>query len=79
MWKPLAFSERVHPGDKIRFHHTYKTDNNTEALFKVVKSDQHYFEILPIIQNNTTKSTDAKKIVRYFDLGYNIEVDLWHE
>jgi len=72
MWKPLASSERVHPGDKIRFNHTYNTENNTEVLFQVVKSDQHYFEI---VQENA----DAKKFVRYFDLGYNLKIDIWYE
>ena len=79
MWKPLDNSQRVHPGDKIRFHHTYNADSKTEALFKVVKSDQHYFEILPIIQDNAAKNTDSKQFVRYFDLGYNIKIDIWFE
>jgi hypothetical protein len=77
MWKPLASTQTVHPGDKIRFNHT-NTDNSPEALFKVVKCDQHYFEILPIIQDNAAKITDAK-FVRYFDLGYNIMIDIWDE
>jgi hypothetical protein len=78
MWKPLTSTQRVNSGDKIRY--LYPDVKEAESLFKVVKTDEHYFEILPVagnddpIQNNFTK-----KIVRYFDIGYNIQIEVWDE
>ena len=46
MWKPLTSTQRVNSGDKIRY--LYPDVKKAECLFKVVKTDEHYFEILPV-------------------------------
>lgn len=79
MWKPLYSTQKVYPGDKIRFIHPGHKET-TDTLFKVVKTDEHWFEILPDSQDcDDLQSLTAKKVVRYFDIGYNIEVDVWNE
>lgn len=78
MWKHLTSTQRVNRGDKLRFHLPY--DEKKEFLFKVVKTDEHYFEILPVVEEiDSLQSHSSKKIVRYFDLGYNIQIDVWDE
>ena len=75
MWKSLANTQRVIQGDKIRFNNSPRTD----TLFQVVKADEHYFEVLPIPQECDTFQDLARKIVRYFDIGYYIQVEIWNE
>jgi len=80
MWKSLPITQTVNPGDKIRFNHSYHAKNITDTLFKVVKADQHYFEILPIIQDcDAFQNQITKQVVRYFDIGYNINIEIWDE
>jgi hypothetical protein len=79
MWKHLTSTQRVNRGDKLRFHLPYDV-KKTETLFKVVKTDEHYFEILPVVEEiDSLQSHSSKKIVRYFDLGYNIQIEVWDE
>jgi hypothetical protein len=78
MWKSLANTQRVFQGDKIRFNNSpreYKTD----TLFQVVKTDEHYFEVLPIAPESDPLQNLAKKIVRYFDIGYYVQIEIWNE
>jgi hypothetical protein len=78
MWKSLANTQRVFQGDKIRFNNAPR-ELNTDTLFQVVKADEHYFEVLPIAPENDALQNFAKKIVRYFDIGYYIQVEIWNE
>lgn len=78
MWKSLAFTQRVYQGDKIRFN-AHPAGNNFENLFEVVKTDEHYFEVLPITSDVETLHNLAKKIVRYFDIGYYLQIEIWEE
>lgn len=76
MWKHLTATQKVNRGDTLKFHLPYAT----ETLFKVVKTDEHYFEILPVVEETDShQSHSSKKIVRYFDLGYNIQMEVWDE
>lgn len=78
MWKPLTSTQRVNSGDKIRY--LYPDVKKAECLFKVVKTDEHYFEILPVAGDaDPQQSNFTKKIVRYFDIGYNIQIEVWEE
>ena len=79
MWKSLAFTQRVCRGDKIRFNQSLPAGNNFENLFEVVKTDEHYFEILPITSDVEALQNLAKKIVRYFDIGYYLQIEIWEE
>jgi len=70
--------QRVIRGDKIRYLHP--DVKKTETLFEVVKTDEHYFEILPVAKNTDPFQSNAtKKIIRYFDIGYNIQIEVWEE
>lgn len=68
MWKLLTSTQNVHPGDKIRYVDVYPVVK-TETLFKVVKADLHYIEILPVIQNADVPANElfGKRIVKYFE------------
>lgn len=79
MWKSLALPQRVYQGDKIRFNNAQPAGNNIENLFEVVKADEHYFEVLPITAECGSLQNLAKKIVRYFDIGYYIQIEIWNE
>jgi hypothetical protein len=78
MWKSLANTQRVIQGDKIRFN-TTRRDFSTDTLFQVVKADEHYFEVCPISQECDTLQDIARKIVRYFDIGYYIQIEIWND
>ncbi|OQP42799.1 hypothetical protein A4H97_11605 [Niastella yeongjuensis] len=78
MWKSLTSSQRVNSGDKIRY--LYPSAQKADSFFKVIKSDEHYFEILPAMEDaDLPQSFFSKKIVKYFDIGYNIQIEIWQE
>jgi hypothetical protein len=78
MWKTLTSTQKVNRGDKIRYAHS--AVKNAANLFNVVKADEHYFEILPASDEaDLTQSIFSKKIVRYFDIGYYIQIELWED
>jgi hypothetical protein len=79
MWKSLAFTQRVCQGDRIRFNQTFPAGHNLENLFEVVKADEHYFEVLPVTSDVETLHSLAKKIVRYFDIGYYLQIEIWED
>jgi hypothetical protein len=79
MWKSLAHPQRVFQGDKIRFNNSPR-EINADTLFQVVKADEHYFEVLPISPEcDPIQDFLTKKIVRYFDIGYYVQVEIWNE
>jgi hypothetical protein len=79
MWKSLAYTQRVIQGDKIRFNNAPR-NLSPENLFQVVKADEHYFEVCPITQEaDTLLDLFTKKIVRYFDIGYHLQIEVWNE
>jgi hypothetical protein len=78
MWKPLTTTQKVNSGDKVKYLHP--DVRKAETLFKVVKTDEHYFEILPAVDDaDLPQSIFAKKIVRYFDIGYNVQIEVWED
>jgi hypothetical protein len=77
MWKTLASTQKVNQGDKIRIIHSHRGED-TESLFIVVRTDAHYFEILPVVRDLDILPVDfRKKVVRYFDIGYSLKVEVW--
>lgn len=76
MWKPLAHTYKANVGDKVRF-----ADSNSfvdrETTYEVVKSERHYFEISPSLNEPVILRNNLKKVIRYFDLGYNIGLEIW--
>ena len=80
MWKSLSLTQKVYQGDKIRLHHATREGSKPALLFLVVKTDEHYFEVLPITQESeSTQDLFPKKIVRYFDIGHYIQIEVWDE
>jgi hypothetical protein len=79
MWKTLTSTQKINQGDKIRFIDRRNTED-VEASFIVVRTDAHYFEILPVVGDLEILPKDfRKKVVRYFDIGYSIQIEVWTE
>lgn len=74
MWRPLNTGELVTVGDKIRFINTYP--GKPKDPFKVVKTESHYFQIVPA---GTARSEDERrsKVVKYYEIGYYLKVEVW--
>jgi hypothetical protein len=76
MWKPLAHTYKANIGDKVRF-----ADSNSfvskEVTYEVVKTERHYFEISPSSHQRAIQLNRMKRVIRYFDLGYNIGLEIW--
>jgi hypothetical protein len=78
MWKTLAATQKVNSGDRVRY--LYPIEKKADSLYRVVKTDEHYFEILPAADNaDLSQNLFSKKIVRYFDIGYNIQIEIWDD
>jgi hypothetical protein len=76
MWKPLAHTYQANVGDKLRFAHS-NSFVNKETTYEVIKIEHHYFEISPSLNESVIVSNNVKKVIRYFDLGYNIGLEIW--
>jgi hypothetical protein len=77
MWKPLTSTQKVNQGEKIRFIDRLHVEG-VRASFIVVRTDAHYFEILPVVEDFEKLPADfRKKVVRYFDLGYSLQIEVW--
>ena len=77
MWKTLNPSEKVLPGDSIR----YRSDPRhlasvKERVYDVVKADLHYFEIV-LRYDEECGNEPEREIVKYMDIGYHIYLEIW--
>jgi hypothetical protein len=78
MWKPLNHGETVFVGDKIRYRS--KSNQPLEGeIYLVVKTDQHYFEIIKRSEQLDESEPPARKVVRLIDVGYNVLLERWSE
>ncbi|MDQ3550350.1 MAG: hypothetical protein M3413_02390 [Bacteroidota bacterium] len=78
MWQSLRPHQKVNAGDKIR----YVGSNSVlikEKLFKVTKTEQHYFEIVPHTLEEATTTVFDTNIISYFYLGYTIRFERWQD
>jgi hypothetical protein len=76
MWKHLNPGQSVCIGDQLRY--IDKSALHTENIFKVVKTEQHYFQIvLEVKDSHRTEKYLPTRIVRYFEVGYNFELEVW--
>ncbi len=78
MWKALNHGDRVSVGDNIR----YRSNSNQPVegeIYLVVKTDQHYFEIIKKADNCDVSEAFPRKVVRLIDVGYNILLERWAE
>jgi hypothetical protein len=76
MWKPLSHTYKPNVGDKLRFAHS-NSFVNKETTYEVVKIERHYFEISPSLNGSVILPNNIKKVIRYFDLGCNIRLEIW--
>jgi hypothetical protein len=78
MWQSLRPHQKLNAGDKIRY-----IGNNSvlvkEKMFKVIKTEQHYFEIVPEALDESKTTAFDTNIIRYFDLGNTIRFERWQE
>ena len=79
MWKQLHSNLSVHPGDQIRYVGN-SSFTNDDTLYQVTKADQFYFEMAPAETHaDITQYRHTKRIVKYFDIGYYIGLEVWRE
>jgi hypothetical protein len=78
MWKALNHGDNVSVGDNIRYRS--KSNQPLEGeIYLVVKTDQHYFEIVKKADNDDDSEPPARKVVRLIDVGYNVLLERWSE
>ncbi len=76
MWKHLHPGQNVCLGDQLRY--VDKSVLHTENVFKVVKTEQHYFQIATDANDSRKpESHQPTRIVKYFEIGYNVELEVW--
>jgi hypothetical protein len=77
MWKCLNYGEKVSTGDTLR----YQSDSNRlqpqDHTYLVLRTDQHYFEIIRKGSKDAVPEAPTSKVVRYTDIGYHIRLERW--
>ena len=79
MWKSLKHGEPVSTGDTLRYQSNSNSLLPKDEVYLVIRTDQHYFEIIPKSANDNTTEPPRRKVVRYLDIGYNVLVERWSE
>jgi hypothetical protein len=79
MWKTLKHGEQVSTGDTLRYQSNSNSLTAKDEAYLVIRTDQHYFEIIQKSANENTTEPPRRKVVRYLDIGYNILVERWSE
>lgn len=75
MWKTLNYGENVCIGDKIRYNNNALIDH--QKVYQVAQTEQYYFVIVPENANSVSEKQPTKKVVRHFDVGYYVNLELW--
>jgi len=76
MWQSLLPGNHVQSGDTLRFINGYAPEHQ-QVLYNVKRVELHYFEAEP--KDKHCLHYAAMRIVRYFDVGYNIMVEVWKD
>ena len=79
MWKTLNHGDKVSAGDTIRFRSRSNNQPLEGEIYLVVKTDQHYFEIVKRSDNPEGSEPPNRKAVRLIDVGYNVHLERWSE
>lgn len=77
MWKSLNYGEKVSTGDRLRYQPNSNSLVPVDQTYIVVRTDQHYFEIIPKTENVNAANPPDRKIVRHMDIGYNVKLERW--
>jgi hypothetical protein len=76
MWQQLNPGQQVSLGDQLRYIESSVL--YTRNIFKVVKTDKHYFEIVAeLMDSSLTERYRPKRIVKYLDIGYIDNLEVW--
>ncbi len=75
MWKSLNPGDSVSLGDIIRHISPHAISAFGERVYQVVKTEMHYFEIM--MQPDRAEQEPERKIIRYFDIGYHLGLEVW--
>lgn len=79
MWKTLNPGEKVSEGDTLRYQSKSNSLLPQDELYMVVRTDQHYFEIIQKLANEDPVEDPRRKAVWYLDIGYNVFLERWSE
>jgi hypothetical protein len=79
MWKTVNPGDKIAIGDTVRYqpsdyHLSYK-----EKIYQVVKTEQHYFEIIVKPDQQNISDNSSRRIIKYIDIGYHMGVEVWIE
>ena len=77
MWKSVNNGEQVSVGDFVRHQSRSNGQPPEEEKFLVVRTDQHYFEIVQAAGHAVELEPPRRKVIRYIDVGYNVRLERW--
>ena len=75
MWKLLNHGEMVSVGETLRFRSNSNSLLPEDQTYLVVRTDQHYFEIIEKQERRNIDESPHRKVVRYLDIGYNVVLE----
>jgi hypothetical protein len=78
MWKNFKAGEAITAGDMIRYLKNDGLSSGSE-VYEVVKVEQHYFEIRLQDSDDAVLEPTRRKVIRYIDIGYNVQLQRWNE
>jgi len=64
MWKSLKHGELVSTGDTLRYQSNSNNLLPKDEVYLVIRTDQHYFEIIQKSTNENTTDPPRRKVVR---------------
>jgi hypothetical protein len=79
MWKALNYGEKVSMGDTLRYRSNSNSLLPENHTYLVLRTDQHYFEIIRKTFDIDPAEPPDRKVVRYIDIGYNVVLERWAE
>jgi len=79
MWKALNHGDKVSVGDTLRYRSNSFSQPLEGDTYVVIKTDQHYFEIIKEGDDSEAPEPPRRKAVRYLDVGYNVLIERWSE
>ena len=79
MWKAILPGETVAQGDTIRYQPSSSHLSYKEKVYQVIKTEQHYFEIIVKPDHEDSDVYTGRNIVKYIDIGYHLGLEVWSE
>jgi len=76
MWKTILPGEKVTQGDSIRYQPSSSNLSYRDKVYQVVKTEQHYFEIVIKPDIEDTGEDADRKIIKYMDIGYHLGLEV---